>query len=62
MATSAIGEGIAKEDIARDETVDGEVVDEEVDYEEIGFLDGVFSNQETKKSDGLSGVPKVTRI
>ena len=46
-----VGEGIV---------VEG-TVDEEVGYEETNFLDGSFSNQETKKFVGLSVVPKVTK-
>ena len=51
-----VGEGIAEEDI-----VDEETVDEEVGYEETDFLDGSFSNQETKKFVVLIVVSKVTK-
>ena len=51
-----VGEGTAEEDTIGDETID-----EEVGYEETDFLDGSFSNQETKKFDGLIVLPKVTK-
>ena len=54
---STIGEGIADEGI-----IDEETIDEGVGYEEINFLDGHFSNQETKKFAGLIFVSKVTNI
>ena len=57
MASGTAGEGIAKENI-----VDEEIVDEEVGYEETDFLDGIFSNEETKNFVGLIVVPKVTKI
>ena len=55
-AAGTIGEGIAEEG-----TIDEETVDEEVGYEEIDFLDGSFSNHETKKFVGFIVVPKVTK-
>ena len=57
-AVGTVGEGIVEEDIAGKGTVNGETIDEEVGYEETDFLDGCFSNQETKKFDGLSVMTK----
>ena len=63
VATNAgtVGEGIAEGDITDEEIVDGETFGEEVGYEGTDFLDGSFSNQETKKCDGFSVVPKVAK-
>ena len=60
-AVRTVGEGIVEEDIAGEETIIGEIADEEVGYEETDFLDGIFSNQDTKKCDGLSIIPKVSK-
>ena len=51
VAAGTFGEGIGEEDI----------FDEEVGYEETDFLDGSFSNEETKKFVGLIGLPKLTK-
>ena len=51
VAAGTIGGGIPKEDN----------VDEEIVHEEIDFMDGSFSNQETKNVFGLIVVPKVTK-
>ena len=61
VATSTVGEGIGEEGTVDEETVDEETIDEEVGYEKNDFLDGSFSNQDTKKFVGLSVVPKVTK-
>ena len=51
-----VGEGIAEED-----TIDEEIIDGEIGYEETDFLDGSFSNHDTKEFVGLIVVPKVTK-
>ena len=55
-----MAEGIVEEGIVGEETVDVETV-EEFGYEENGFLDGISSTQETKKSVGLVVVSKGSR-
>ena len=61
MAAGIFGEGIAEVDIANEEILYGETAGVEVGYEGTDFLDGSFSNQETKKYDGLSLVPMVAK-
>ena len=60
-AAGTVGEDNFEEGIVGEETVDGEIIGEEVGYEETDFLDGSFSNEETKKFVGLIGLPKLTK-
>ena len=60
-ASGTVGEDIDEGDIADDKIVDGETACEEFGYEGTDFLDGSFSNQETKKCVGLCIVPKVAK-